>query len=453
MQTSKARNGSLELSAKKSPVTPKSSRASSSESDTAGSNRTPKKITIERSPKSINRQSPKSPLNEKKLPTKLNELECQISQLKEELKKAKDQLSLSESSKKQLEEEAGEIKKQLTATSSRLEESKLQLVEFSKAEDARLQELRKISQERDKAWQSELEALQQQHSIDSATLLSSMNEIQKLKQQIDMAMKAEADRSQDHDTAQIELDALKKDMAAALYTVQNLNAKVREKETAEEEAKNFISETQKQLEMANATIETLRTEGSDLFEYLNSTSSKLEESRVRVSALEEMVKELQADLESEDVEHRKLLHASDSGGTHSELVQLRAALEAAEARYQEEQIRNTMELQSAYEMAECVKVKAGMRETELGSTLGMAMSEISDLKVRLLDKETAVQSLSEMNKELNHKIEDEKANQFDSELKLMKATTDLTDLKARLLDKERDARNSGGKRFTEAGAQ
>ncbi|KAG0500808.1 hypothetical protein HPP92_000880 [Vanilla planifolia] len=190
--------------------------------------------------------------------------------------------------------------------------------------------------------------------------------------------------------------------------------------------------------MANATIETLRTEGSDLFEYLNSTSSKLEESRVRVSALEEMVKELQADLEGEDVEQRKLLHASDSGGTHSELVQLRAALEAAEARYQEEQIRNTMELQSAYEMAECVKVKAGMRETELGSTLGMAMSEISDLKVRLLDKETAVQSLSEMNKELNHKIEDEKANQFDSELKLMKATTDLTDLKARLLDKERE---------------
>ena len=54
-----------------------------------------------------------------------------------------------------------------------------------------MQELRKISQDRDRAWESELEAVQKQHSMDSATLASAVNEIQKLKVQLEKAYESE----------------------------------------------------------------------------------------------------------------------------------------------------------------------------------------------------------------------------------------------------------------------
>ena len=54
-----------------------------------------------------------------------------------------------------------------------------------------MQELRKISQDRDRAWESELEAVQKQNSMDSATLASAVNEIQKLKVQLEKAYESE----------------------------------------------------------------------------------------------------------------------------------------------------------------------------------------------------------------------------------------------------------------------
>ncbi|KAI7997093.1 hypothetical protein LOK49_LG10G01814 [Camellia lanceoleosa] len=147
-----------------------------------------------RSPKVAERKSPRSPVPElqKKRPSKLSELESQLAQLQEELKKAKDQLSSSESWKKQAQQEAEEAKKQLAAMSAKLDESQQQLMELCASEEDRVQELRKISQDRDRAWQSELEAVQKQHSMDSTALSSAINEIQKLKIQLDRVSESES---------------------------------------------------------------------------------------------------------------------------------------------------------------------------------------------------------------------------------------------------------------------
>ncbi|MCI12836.1 interactor of constitutive active ROPs 3, partial [Trifolium medium] len=64
------------------------------------------KISKERSPKVADRKSPRSPVPERKRPSRISELESQISQLKEDLKKVKDQLILSESCKKQAQQDA-----------------------------------------------------------------------------------------------------------------------------------------------------------------------------------------------------------------------------------------------------------------------------------------------------------------------------------------------------------
>ncbi|KAL1195814.1 Interactor of constitutive active ROPs 5 [Cardamine amara subsp. amara] len=172
MQTPKSRPGSLELPQKKSPLpAPKVARRlkpSGIESD-------PKTKTIPKTqiPKVVaDRRSPRIPLNEiqKKRTGKIPELESQISQLQEELKKTKEELNRSEALKREAQEEA--------------DETKLQLMEINASEDSRIEELRKLSQERDKTWQSELEAMQRQHGMDSSALSSAINEVQKLKSKL-----------------------------------------------------------------------------------------------------------------------------------------------------------------------------------------------------------------------------------------------------------------------------
>nr|GEV10440.1 hypothetical protein [Tanacetum cinerariifolium] len=103
-----------------------------------------------------------------------------------------EQLNQSESWKKRVHEDAEEAKKQLAKMSEKLQESEKQLDEISASEESRLQELRKISQDRDRKWESELEAVQKHHSMDSAALASAMNEIQKLKIQLEKVSKCEA---------------------------------------------------------------------------------------------------------------------------------------------------------------------------------------------------------------------------------------------------------------------
>ncbi|CAA7046276.1 unnamed protein product [Microthlaspi erraticum] len=172
MQTQKSRPGSLELPHKKSPLPgPKIVRRlkpSGTESD-------PKTKSIPKTqiPKVVaDRRSPRIPLNEiqKKRTGRTPEQESQISQLQEELKKAKEELNRSEALKREAQEEAEDAKQQLT--------------EINASEDSRIEELRKLSQERDKTWQSELEAMQRQHGMDSSALSSAINEVQKLKSKL-----------------------------------------------------------------------------------------------------------------------------------------------------------------------------------------------------------------------------------------------------------------------------
>ncbi|XP_019248404.1 PREDICTED: tropomyosin-2-like [Nicotiana attenuata] len=105
----------------------------------------------------------------KKPPVRVTDLETELAQLQDELKKVKDQLTSSESLKRRAQIEAEEAKNQLAAMSEKLEESEKQLVELSDSEDARILQLRKISQDRDRAWKSELEAIQKQHEYELQT--------------------------------------------------------------------------------------------------------------------------------------------------------------------------------------------------------------------------------------------------------------------------------------------
>ncbi|KAK2647717.1 hypothetical protein Ddye_015206 [Dipteronia dyeriana] len=454
MQTPKtSRAGSLEVPQRKSPATPRTARqlktpgsdAEAVSSSPRPMNKTPK----DRSPKVVERKSPRSPMSEKKRPGKVSELESQLSQLQEDLKKAKDQLNASEAWKRRAQQESEEAKKQLSAMSAKLEESQQQLLEITNSEDARVQELRKISQDRDKEWQSELDAVQKQHSMDTAALSSAMNEIQKLRVQLDKVAESEASQTKHAASAYVEMQSLRMELTETLSLVEKLKTELGDCKESESRALEVLDKTQMQLEEANATMEMLRSDGIKATEAYNSISMELEESRARVQSLEELVGKLQVDLANSnnlaestgDVELSKEFDQlkEELHNAKYEVNQLRSEFDASETRYQEEYIRSTLQIRSAYEQVELTKLESSQRGTELETELRNAKAHIEELRANMMDKETELQNISEENERLNSKIDREQPSEKDSELavEVRKLEADLAELKACLSDKGR----------------
>ncbi|XP_065856986.1 interactor of constitutive active ROPs 2, chloroplastic [Euphorbia lathyris] len=459
MQTPKARSGSSDVPQRKSPATPRTARQlkiPASDLDSTSSPNPASKTPKERSPKVAERRSPRSPAIEKKRPGRVSELESQIAQLQEELKKTKDQLNTSESWKRRAQQEAEDTKKQLETMSVKLEDCQQQLMEFSASEDDRVQELRKISHDRDKAWQSELEAVQKHHSMDSAALASAINEIQKLKNQLEMAAESEDAHSKHAESAHTELQSLRMELTETLSLVEKLKSELNDCRESEAQALELVSKTRKQLETADATAEMLRSDGIKALEAYNCISLELEESRDKVKSLEELARKLQEGLADDSGENsvkpaREVRPAQETGEEEEtdqlktelnslkyEVSQLRSALEASETRYQEEYIQSTLQIRSAYEQVEKLKSESGKREAELEAELQKSKTNIEELRANLMDKETELQSISAENEGLNLEMQKNQANETESELttEMKKLKHEFAELKASLFDKD-----------------
>ncbi|KAI5665336.1 hypothetical protein M9H77_24659 [Catharanthus roseus] len=458
MQTQKARITSLEVPQKASPATSRTARklkTPGAESDSVPSPNSASRTPKNKSPKVVDRKSPRSPATEKKRPTRAAELEDQLAQLQEELKKSKDLLSSSESWKKKAQQDAEEAKKQLVAMSMKLEESEKQLQELSDSEEARVQELRKVSQDRDRAWQSELEALQKQHSMDSAALASAINEVQKLKFQLDRVAESEAAHARHAESAHAEIQNLRSELTDTLALVETLKMQLNESKESEAFAMEEVTKVQVQLVAAKAFEEALRSEGLRTREAYQSLVLELEESKGRVDSLEELVGKLQADLNKSGTEpadassnvevnqeKQKNEEAKQLDDLKLEVTQLRVALEASEKRYQEEYIQSTLQIRGAYELVEQTKSESCKREAELEATLKVARADIEELKARLMDKESELQNLSNENKGLSLKVEDHQSTGTDQvERELKESESALECLRASLMDKETELQN------------
>ncbi|KAM3325247.1 interactor of constitutive active ROPs 2, chloroplastic [Capsicum chacoense] len=443
MQTPKGRTVSVEVPQRTSAATLKTARklkTPGSDADSVSSpnpaNRTPK----DRSPKVVCRQSPRSPVIEKKRPVKASDLEMQLAQLQDELKKAKDQLSSSESLKKRAQQDADEAKKQLALMSEKLEDSKKQLLELSDSEEARLLELRKISQDRDRAWQSELEAIQKQHELDSAALASAMSEIQKLKIQLDRVADSEAAQAHHAESAYVEIQSLRIELTKTLTLVEKLKNQLNESKESEAYSLEEVSKAQMQLEVALMTEDTLRSEGLKAMEACRTLSLELEKSKDQVASLDELVSKLQSGLvegNSVNVEADKL--KVELSTIQAEVSQLRAALENSGRKYQEQYIQTTLQVSSAYELVERIKSESTQREAEWEAKLHEAKSEVEELKEKLMSVEAQLQDTSDENKGLSLHVEQMQSadnKEFELDAQLKRSESILGDLQANLSDKE-----------------
>lgn len=378
-------------------------------------------------------------------------MESQISQLQEDLKKANSELQSSESCKKQAQQDAEESKKQLLALSSKLEESQQHIPELCISEEARVIKLQKISQERDQAWQSELEAVQKQHSVDAAALASAVDEIERLKLQLEMVAVSEADQTKHAELVNEELQSLKQNLAETLSLVANMKTELKDCKESEAQAQAQVGQTLLQLESARRTVEALSSDGMKAMEAYNSIASELDQSKARVSLLEEIVSKLKADLNnvsSNNELEKEFGEKQESMGSNeieaelytlkSEVKRLKSTLETAETKYHEEKIQSTVQIRSAHELVEQMRSASSQREGELEAELKKTKAGVEALKAHLMDKETELQCISEENEGLNLKLKNSLSCQREYELEreLKELKEHVADLKAHLMDKE-----------------
>ncbi|KAL9228022.1 hypothetical protein vseg_003644 [Gypsophila vaccaria] len=458
MQTPKASNGLVEVPQRKSTSSQASQKSSPSTKQTSGqlkvarfdpaaSPKSSGRIPKNRSPKVLESGSPRSPMPEKQRISKVSNLESQLAQLEDELKKTKDQLNSSETLKRHALQESEEMKKQLALMSAKLEDSQQQLDDFSTCEDSRIQELRKLSQERDRVWQAEVEAIQKQHSMDSAALASALNEIQKLKKQLEMASGSEATYSRHAKTAYAEIECLRTNLSETVSLLDDMRNQLDDCKRSEVQARQVAQESQVQLEEAMSIAESLRSEELKAKEACNGLASELEKSKEKATSLESLMTGLEEKLRQSS-NHGQTMPKPDEGGKKeetSETVELKAeldalklevdelksALEESERRYQEEYLNSTLQIRNAFDDVERTKSVTAAREAALEAELNDARSTIDELKSELMFKQTMAQNTTAETKE---SAVTTLHSELEIELQIMKE--DLQDLKGVLSDKE-----------------
>ncbi|XP_023645188.1 interactor of constitutive active ROPs 3 [Capsella rubella] len=429
MQSQKARNGSPGVPKKVSSRAARPLKIAALESDSSSppvsvNNRTPK----DKSPKVPDRRSPRSPVSEKKRPSIIKELESLVSHLQEELKKAKDQVSVSETSKKQAEQEADKSRKQLQEVSSKLEENQNQFLEVSASEE-----------ETDKTCSLVHQGISQECGLEfSATageragLAAVAHEIRELKLHIEMLATSEAGHVKQAELHNSEVQLLRGDLMDTFFLVEDFRNQLKDCEVSEAETEALATETLRQLENAKKAVEELKLDGTKAVESYKKMAVELEQSKSRMAWLEALVNKLQTN--PEDLENHETLlkdYGSLKRGESNEMEE-----EVSSLRCEVERLRAALEDSDQKDQEGNVEASSWLRiQAELQSELKIAKSETDELKARLMDKETELQFISEERDNLCLKLM-KNQKEIDIEAELKKLREAIENSKADLMDKE-----------------
>ncbi|KAJ6858575.1 WEB family protein [Populus alba x Populus x berolinensis] len=206
--SSKTKSGLSETPpSKPSPATPRVSQLSRGVAKLESDSLSPlqsSRLSVDRSPRSINskptidRRTPKvtratPPEKPQTRVVKASELQVQLSHLQEDLKKSKEQLELIEKEKGQAIDELKQTKKAAEDANEKLQEAMVaqkRAEENSEIEKFRAIELEQAgieaAQKKEEEWQKELEDVRSQHALDVTALLSTTQELQRVKQELAM---------------------------------------------------------------------------------------------------------------------------------------------------------------------------------------------------------------------------------------------------------------------------
>ncbi|MQM11246.1 hypothetical protein Taro_044154 [Colocasia esculenta] len=290
------RSGLSETANKTTPATPRLSKLARTPSKAESDSSSPlqsSRPSVDRSPRSvesklgIERRSPKIATPTDKQPRMLKSpgVQSQLAEAQEELKKAKERLASIEKEKTQVLEELKEAKKSASEANEKLEEAlaaEKRAQENSEIEKFRADELEQAAieaaQKREEEWQKELESVHNQHSVDVSTLLSTTQELQRVKQELTMTVEAKNAALGHAD------DAMK---------IAEINA---------EKVDILSSEVTHLKGLLDSKLEAKTTEASELVDKLNSEAALLKSELTKAQMAEKKVVEFEALVEALRIE-------------------------------------------------------------------------------------------------------------------------------------------------------
>ncbi|KAH0851113.1 hypothetical protein HID58_094993 [Brassica napus] len=365
-------NGSPDVPKKLSPRAARPLKLAALETDSSSSaisanNRIPK----DTSPKVSDRKPSPSPFSEKKRPSRITELESLVSQLQGELKKAKHQVSVSETSKKQA------SKKQKSPRNSYkkfpLSSRRLRIRSWRKKQ---IKPVLLIIE----GWDLEFGAT----STNEGTTGCCCSRDPTTQVQIEMVASSEADHVKQAECRKLN--------GHTLFLVENFSNQLKDCEVTDAETKALATETLRQMENAKKAVEELKSDGTKAVDSYKKMAVELEQSKSRMVWLGGLVTKLLANpgvLENHELCLKKLGESNEMkdeiSSLRCEVERLRAALEASGKNDQEGNVKASSRLRI---------------QAELRFELRTAKSKIDKLEARLNQKETDAEAELKQQREI-----------------------------------------------------
>nr|XP_018682320.1 PREDICTED: WEB family protein At4g27595, chloroplastic-like isoform X2 [Musa acuminata subsp. malaccensis] len=457
MLSSKSKSGLSEASVSKgTPATPragKSGRGGSTKADPfSPSPQQPSRASIDRSPKSvesrptIEHRSPKITTSDQPRSVKGLELQTQLSAAQEDLKKAKEQLASVEKEKSRILEELKLSKKSADEANDKLQDALVAqriAEEASEIDKFRADELEQAgidaAQKKEDEWEEEFEIIRNQHAFDVAALLSTTQELQRVKQELAMTTEAKNSALGHADDAMkiAEINADKVELLSREVSrlkvlldsaVEGKNTEASELAEKEMDLKAMLNLAQEDFKKSNERLVSAKAEKTHILEELKEAKGLADEASERLkenlSGQERAEEDLEAykirasNLEQDNIRSAK--KREEEWRTKLEIVENQHALNVAKLLSTTEELEK---VQHELRMAIDAKNTALIQASE-----AMKSAEINAEKLELLSGETSqLKALLDSKLELDLEVftlknELEKAKAAEERLVEMEAT-------------------------------
>lgn len=402
--------------AKVSPAAPRVSRSSrgapKSEADSA-SPLQHTRLSVDRSPRSVpskpavDRRSPKlvgtPPDKRTARVLKPSELQADLTLAQEELKKAKEKLVLTEKEKGMALEELKEAHRLAEEANVKLEEALM--AQKRAEEDSEIEKFRAVELEqagieaahkKEEEWMKELETVRNQHALDVAALLSTTQELQRLKQELAMTCDAKNQALGHADDAakiaEAHAERIENLTAELVHLKSLLDAKI---ETEANENHRYMAELTSEIDSLRLELENVKGLEDKLAEkeaILEQLNVDLEAAKMAESYARNLVDELHGKVEelSSQAEQAKSLERSASESLESVMKQLEGSNDSLH--------EAQSEIASLKEKVVLLEIAVGRQKADLEESerqLQVAKESASDMANKVEDLKSELEAVKE----------------------------------------------------------
>ncbi|KAL4351617.1 hypothetical protein GQ457_06G024200 [Hibiscus cannabinus] len=389
----------------------------------------------------VERRSPKVATPPEKPQTRVGkglELQAQLSSVQEDLKKAKEKISLIEKEKAQAIDELKEAKKAAEEANERVTEALAALKlaeENSEIEKFRALELEQVEMDaahkKDEEWQKEIESVRSQHASDVAALVSTTQELQRVKQELAMTCDAknQALSHADDATKIAEIHAEKAEiLSAELVRLKSLLELKRERE---------INEHNEMVLRLREAIESLKLE----VEKSKAFEEKLVEN-------EDFIEQLSVDLEAAKMAESYTRNVADEWGNRVEELEMQIKEEKKLERSTSESLNSvTKQLERSNDSLQDAESKIAVLKEKVRSlemTIGTQRRDLeeSEHQINMAKEENAeVEKLVESLKSELETVKEEKTLSLDNEKLSVSRVQTLLEEKNKLIHELENSRD------------